>query len=90
MSQKHLLIFSHFDEKFIALCARGNSLTKVRRLIKSLFKLDISTSTISAITNKLMLLIWKEQNHPLDEHYPIVFYEDKIIKLRENKEKAFF
>ena len=77
---------SHFDEKFIALYAQGNSLTEVQRLIKSLFKLDISTSTISAITNKLMPLIWEEQNRPLDGHYPIVFCDGKVVKVRENNE----
>ena len=51
---KRVTDISHFEEKFIALYAQGNSLIEVKRLIKSLFKLDISTSTISKITNKLM------------------------------------
>ena len=83
---KRVTDISHFEEKFIALYAQGNSLIEVQRLIKSLFKLDISTSTISKITNKLMPKIREWQNHELAEEYPIVFCDGKVVKVRENDE----
>ena len=68
----------------ISLYAKGMSTADIEEQIKELYNLDISTSTISRITDKITNDIVAWRNRPLEQVYLIVWMDGIVFKVREN------
>lgn len=83
--QKHQTRFPEFDEKIIALYARGLSVSDIQAQLKELYRVDFSTSLISEVTASVLDDVKAWQNRPLDALYPIVYLDCIVVKVRQDK-----
>ncbi|KNZ43462.1 IS256 family transposase [Acetobacterium bakii] len=63
------------ESKIISMYAKGMSTGDFEDHVKDLYGLDISDSTISRITDKVLPLVKEWQSRPLEEIYAVVFLD---------------
>jgi len=68
----------------ISLYAKGMSTSDIEQQIHEMYDFNISTATISRITDKITgdIIAWK--NRPLEQTYLIVWMDGIVFKVREN------
>jgi putative transposase len=65
---------SEFDEKIISMYAKGMTVRDIQEHIKDIYGVEISPTTISNITDKVISLATEWQSRPLSTAYAIVFF----------------
>ena len=68
----------------VSLYAKGMSNSDIEVQISELYNIDVSTSTISRITDRITNDIVSWQNRPLESVYLIVWMDGIVFKVREN------
>ena len=68
----------------ISFYAKGMSVSDIQDQIKELYELDVSTSAVSRITDRIANDIVAWQNRPLEPIYLIVWMDGIVFKVREN------
>lgn len=68
----------------VSLYAKGMSNSDIESQISELYNFDVSTSTISRITDRITDDIVAWQNRPLESVYLIVWMDGIVFKVREN------
>ncbi|WP_461630561.1 IS256 family transposase [Labilibaculum euxinus] len=68
----------------VSFYAKGMSNSDIERQIRELYNFDVSASTISRITDKVIGDIVAWQNRPLEPVYLIVWMDGIVFKVREN------
>ena len=68
----------------VSFYAKGMSNSDIERQIRELYNFDVSTSTISRITDKVIGDIVAWQNRPLEPVYLIVWMDGIVFKVRES------
>ncbi len=71
-----------FDEKVIALYARGMTTREIQGHLKELYGVEVSPALISAVTDAVMEDVRAWQARPLEAVYPIVYLDAIHVKLR--------
>lgn len=72
------------ENVIISLYAKGMSNSDIEEQIREVYGFDISTSTISRITDKVINDIVAWQNRPLEPVYLITWMDGIVFKVREN------
>ena len=75
--------FPDFDEKIISMYARGLSVREVRGHLEEIYGLEVSPDLISAVTDAVLDEVAEWQNRPLDQIFPIVFFDAIRVKIRD-------
>jgi putative transposase len=75
--------FQGFDEKIIALYARGMSVRDIQAHLGELYGVQVGHDLISRVTDAVMDDVRAWQQRPLEDVYPIVFLDALVIKVRE-------
>lgn len=70
------------DRQILALYARGNSLGDISDHLQEMYGIDVSTATISRVTDKIIPLIQEWRNRPLEAVYPFVWLDAIHYKVR--------
>ena len=67
--------FAGFDERIIALYARGMSVREIQAFLAESYQAEVSAQFVSSITDPVPeeTLAW--QNRPLERMYPVVFFD---------------
>jgi putative transposase len=63
------------EDKIISMYAKGMTTRDIQSHVREFYGLDISASLVSQITDKIMDLARQWHNRPLDQIYPIVFFD---------------
>ena len=63
------------EEKIISMYAKGMTTADIESHMKKLYDIDISDSTISRITDKIMPIVKEWQERPLEDVYAVVFLD---------------
>ena len=63
------------EEKIISMYAKGMTTADIESHMKELYDIDISDSTISRITDKIMPIVKEWQERPLEDVYAVVFLD---------------
>lgn len=91
--KKNQTRFDGFDDKIIALYARGMSTRDIQAQLQEMYGVEVSASLISDVTEEVLEEVKTWQARPLDRLYPIVFLDALVIKVREDSKvlnKAFY
>jgi putative transposase len=83
--QKHQTRLEGFDEKVIAMYARGMTTRDIQAHLKELYGTDVSPQLVSNITDRVQDDVKAWQSRPLDNVYPIVWFDALVVKVRENQ-----
>ena len=76
--------FTGFDDKIIALYARGMTTRDIQAHLEEMYSVEVSPTLISQVTRAVQEEINLWQNRPLDEIYPIVYLDAIRIKVRQD------
>lgn len=80
--KKHQRRFDGFDDKIIAMYARGMTTRDIQANLEELYGVDVSPSLISNVTHEVMSEVKEWQSRPLDPMYPILFLDALRIRGR--------
>ena len=72
------------ESVIVSLYAKGMSVTDIEEQIREVYNFEVSTSTISRITETVVNDIVAWQNRPLEPVYLIVWMDGIVFKVREN------
>src|ERR1700756_5347638 len=72
-----------FDDKIISMYARGMSTREIQGHLEEMYKIEVSPTLISNVTDAVIEEVKQWQNRPLDELYPIVYLDALIVKVRD-------
>lgn len=75
--------FPGFDDKIIALYARGMSTRDIQGHVRELYGIEVSPDLVSAVTDQVIEEVAAWQGRPLEPSYPIVFFDALRVKIRD-------
>lgn len=81
---KHERRFTGFDDKIIAMYARGMTVREIQAFLAEMYAVDVSPELISSVTDAVMSEVSAWQARPLEAMYPVVFFDALRVKIREN------
>jgi putative transposase len=73
------------DEKILGLYAAGVSVRDISSHLKDLYGVDVGRDTISRVTDAVLEDIAAWQTRPLDEIFPIVYFDAIMVKMTEDR-----
>jgi hypothetical protein len=71
-----------FNERIIALYARGMTTRDIRAHLREMYDVDVSPDLISRVTDGVLEELAEWQARPLDAVYPVVFIDALMVKIR--------
>ncbi|MEL6629491.1 MAG: IS256 family transposase [Bacteroidota bacterium] len=71
------------ERQIMTLYARGSSLGDIRDFLEEMYDVEVSPSTISRVTDKVIPLLDEWRNRPLESVYPFVWMDAIHYKVRE-------
>ena len=80
---KHERRFTGFDDKIIALYARGLTVREIQAFLSEMYATEVSADFISSVTDAVATEIAAWQARPLDRVYPVVFFDALRVKIRD-------
>ncbi|WP_199766461.1 transposase, partial [Ralstonia mannitolilytica] len=80
---KHERRFKGFDDKIVAMYARGMTVREIQGFLLEQYATDVSPEFISSVTAEVMAEVTAWQARPLDPMYPVVFFDALRVKIRE-------
>ena len=81
-------ISTEIEDKIIALYGLGMSYKDIAAHLQEMYGLDVSTGTLTAVTDKIIQTVKEWQARPLESIYPIVWLDAIHYKIRENGKVA--
>lgn len=79
---KHQRRIPGFDEKILALYAKGMTTRDIQDIIKELYEVDVSPTLVSEITEDLDAEVKAWQTRRVEAVYPIVFMDGIVVHVR--------
>ena len=81
---KHERRFTGFDDKIVAMYARGMTMREIQGYLAEMYALDVSPELISKVTDAVMSEVTAWQTRALEPMYPVVFFDALRVKIRED------
>lgn len=81
---KHERRFTGFDDKIIAMYARGMTVREIQGFMAEQYGTEVSPEFISSVTDAVMSEVLAWQARPLESMYPVVFFDALRVKIRED------
>jgi putative transposase len=75
--------FEGFDDKILALYARGLSVRDIEAHLEEIYGVKVGRDLISRVTDAVMDEVRAWQQRPLDDVYPVIFLDALVLKIRE-------
>jgi putative transposase len=80
---KHERRFTGFDDKILALYARGMTVREIQAFLAEMYAVEVSPDLISTVTDGIVAEVTAWQSRPLERLYPVVFFDALRVKIRE-------
>ncbi len=80
---KHRRRFHGFDEKIVAMYARGMSVRDIQAHLRELYGVEVGHDLISRVTDAVLDDVREWQSRPLEDVYPILFLDALLVKVRD-------
>jgi transposase-like protein len=81
---KHERRFTGFDDKIVAMYARGMTMREIQGFLVEQYGTEVSPEFISSVTDAVMAEVTAWQARPLEPMYPVVFFDCLRVKIRED------
>ena len=81
---KHERRFTGFDDKIVAMYARGMTVREIQGFLQEQYGTEVSPDFISSVTDEVMAEVTAWQARPLEPMYPVVFFDALRVKIRED------
>ncbi len=81
--KKHQRRFDGFDDKILALYARGMSVRDIQAHVAEQYGADIAPSLVTSVTEAVLAEVQSWQARPLEPVWPIVYLDALMIKVRD-------
>ena len=81
---KHERRFTGFDDKIVAMYARGMTVREIQGFLAEQYGTEVSPEFISSVTDAVMTEVTAWQARPLEPMYPVVFFDALRVKIRED------
>jgi len=75
--------FTGFDDKILSMYARGMTTRDIQGHLEEIYGVEVSPELISTVTGEILSEVKEWQSRPLDEVYPIVFFDAVRMKIRD-------
>jgi putative transposase len=75
--------FPGFDDKIIAMYARGMSTRDIQAHIEEIYGIGISPELVSAVTDSVIEHVTAWQSRPLESTYAVVYFDALRVKIRD-------
>jgi putative transposase len=72
-----------FDDKIIALYARGMTTREIQGHLEEIYGIEVSPTLISNVTEAVIEEVKQWQSRPLEELYPIMYLDALMVKVRD-------
>jgi len=83
--KKREILLNGSEDMIISLYSKGMSVRDIQLHLDDLYGYELSTQTISNITEKVIEKANEWQNRPLEKIYPIIFMDATILKIRVDR-----
>jgi putative transposase len=80
---KHERRFTGFDDKILALYARGMTVREIQGFLVEMYGVEVSPDLISTVTDGIVAEVTAWQSRPLERMYPVVFFDALRVKIRD-------
>src|SRR5689334_5282970 len=80
---KHERRFTGFDDKILALYARGLTVREIQAFLREMYVVEVSPDFISTVTDAVHAEVTAWQRRPLEPLYPVVFFDALRVKIRD-------
>jgi transposase-like protein len=81
---KHQRMSDKIEETIIGLYARGMTTSDIEEQVKDLYGVEVSASTVSNVTNRILEQVKAWQSRPLESTYFVVWLDGISFKVRHN------
>ena len=80
---KHARRLAGFDDKVLALYARGLPVREIQKFLAEIYTIEVSPDLISEVTDAVVVEVTAWQARPLEPMYPVVFFDALRVKIRD-------
>lgn len=80
---KHQRRFTGFDDKIIALYARGMTVREIKAHLQEMYAVEVADGLISEVADAVLAEVTEWQSRPLERLYPVVFFDALRVKIRD-------
>jgi transposase-like protein len=80
---KHARRVAGFDDKILALYARGMTVREIQAFLAEMYAVEVSPDLISSVTDSVVAEATAWQQRPLEPMYPVVFFDTLRVKIRD-------
>jgi putative transposase len=81
---KHDRCFTGFDDKIVAMYARGMTVREIQGFLAEQYGTEVAPDFISSVTDAVRAEVGAWQARPLEPMYPVVFFDALRVKIRED------
>lgn len=81
---KHERRFTGFDDKIVAMYARGMTVREIQGFLVEQYGTEVSPEFISSVTDAVLAEVGAWQARPLEPMYPVIFFDALRVKIRED------
>jgi putative transposase len=75
--------FEGFDEKVVAMYARGMTVREIQGFLLDQYKVEVGADFISTVTDSVLEEVQEWQSRALERMYPVVFFDALRVKIRD-------
>lgn len=81
--KKYETTSNQLEDQIIGMYAKGMSTRDIEGTMRDIYGIDVSPTTVSRVTDKILPMVTEWQSRPLDRVYPIVFLDAIHFKVRK-------
>ena len=82
LKKQQTTLTGDIEEKILSMYAKGMSTSDIEAHIRDIYGLDVSDSTVSRITDKILPVVREWQQRPLESVYAVVFMDGMFFHVR--------
>lgn len=86
MLEKRQVRTDEIEQKIIAMYAKGMSQRDIEDNLREIYGAEMPQTLISKITDKILPEVNEWQNRPLEEIYPIIYFDGIVFKSRKDSQ----